>query len=288
MVPRHPPVGVPPAEDGFATVVPGDGLATAVPGDGLAAVVPGAADLATVALRGSGPLQTGDWAFVFGNWRVLLLGTVVTVLLTATSLALGFLAGFPAGTIEVYGSGWTRELVSTAGVLLRGTPIVVLVVLFFFGLPIPKLGTVPVLDVRLSAFLTATLALGLRSGAYQSQVFRGAIQSIDEGQMEAARSVGLTRRGAIRHVIFPQAVRRSIPGFQNEFTIVLKDTSVAFAIGLAELLTRAENLYLQPGRNTAIMEAIIAISAVYFVLTFATNRTLDYLGRVYAVPEGTE
>jgi len=239
-----------------------------------------------VVAAATAPLQSGDWAFVFGSWRLLLLGTVVTVLLTATSLALGFLAGFPAGAIEVYGSGWVREAVTTAGVVLRGTPIVVLIVLFYFGLPIPNVGSVPVLGIRSSAFAAATLALGLRSGAYQSQVFRGAIQSIDEGQMEAARSVGLSRRGAVRHVVFPQAVRRSVPGFQNEFTIVLKDTSVAFAIGLAELLTRAENLYLQPGRDTAIMEAIITISAIYFVLTFTTNRALDYLGEVYAVPGG--
>lgn len=231
-------------------------------------------------------LQASDWAFVASNWEFLVLGTAVTVLLTATSLLLGFLAGFPAGTVEVYGSGWLSSLVSTAGVVLRGTPIVVLIVLCYFGLPIPRLGSVPVLDVRLSAFLAATIALGLRSAAYQSQVFRGAIQSIDDGQMEAARSVGLTRVGAVRHVIFPQAIRRSIPGFQNEFTIVLKDTSVAFAIGLVELLTRAENLYLQPGRDTAIMEVLIAISAIYFVLTFTTNRTLEYLGDVYAVPGG--
>ncbi|WP_123539373.1 amino acid ABC transporter permease [Halosimplex salinum] len=240
------------------------------------------------ATTGNPPLQTGDWAFVVGNWEVLLLGTLVTVLLTATSLALGFLAGFPAGTVEVYGTGRLRDAVSTAGVLLRGTPVVVLIVLFFFGLPIPRLLTLPVLDVRLDVFLAATLALGFRSAAYQSQVFRGAIQSIDEGQLAAARSVGMTQRQAIRHVVFPQAVRRSIPGFQNEFTIVLKDTSVAFAIGLAELLTRAENLYLQPGRDTAIMEVILAISAIYFVLTFTTNRTIDYLGDAYAIPGGDE
>ncbi len=234
------------------------------------------------------PLQAGDWAFVLRNLEFLLLGTVVTVALTATSLTLGFAAGFPAGAVEVYGSGRLREAVNAAGVVLRGTPIVVLIVLFYFGVPIPQLGAVPVVDVQLDAFLAATLALGLRSAAYQSQVFRGAIQSIGEGQMEAARAVGLSRRGAVRHVIFPQAVRRSIPGFQNEFTIVLKDTSVAFAIGLAELLTRAENLYLQPGQGTAVMEVIIAITAIYFVLTFATNRTLDYLESTYAIPGGSE
>lgn len=233
-------------------------------------------------------LQSGDWTFVAGNWEWLALGTAVTVLLTASSLTLGLLAGFPAGAIEAYGSGRLKGAVSTAGVVLRATPIVVLMVLFFYGLPIPRLGSIPVLDVRLSAFVAATLALGFRSAAYQSQVFRGAIGSIDDGQMEAARSVGLTRYQAIRHVILPQAIRRSIPGFQNEFTIVLKDTSVAIAIGLAELLTRAHNLYLQPGRDTAMMEVIVVISAIYFVLTFTTNRSLDYLGEAYAIPEGTD
>ncbi|MEF8826205.1 MAG: amino acid ABC transporter permease [Halapricum sp.] len=233
-------------------------------------------------------LQAGDWAFIASNWQYLLEGTVVTILLTITSLSLGFLAGFPAGAIEVYGTGRFREAVSTVGVLLRGTPIVVLIVLLHFGLPIPRFGSLPGLDIQLTAFLSATLALGLRSGAYQSQVFRGAIQSIGEGQIEAARSVGMNKRQAIRHVIFPQALRRSIPGFQNEFTIVLKDTSIAFAIGLAELLTRAENLYLQPGQGTAVMEVILTITAIYFVLTFLTNRTLDHLQRRYAIPGGNE
>jgi len=233
-------------------------------------------------------LQVSDWQFIFNNWQFLALGVVVTIMLTVTSLTLGFALGFPAGAIEVYGDGWLASVSNTAGVILRGTPIVVLVVLFFFALPIPRLGTVPVIDLQLNAFIAATLALGLRSAAYQAQVFRGAIQSVDSGQMEAARSVGLSKIQSIRHVIFPQAVRRSLPGFQNEFTIVLKDTSVAFAIGLAELLTRAEQLYLQPGRDTAVIEVIITISAIYFVLTFTTNRALDYVHSQYAIPGGTE
>ncbi|MFC7212738.1 amino acid ABC transporter permease [Saliphagus sp. GCM10025334] len=233
-------------------------------------------------------LQASDWQFVASNWEFLLKGTIVTILLTIASLSLGFLSGFPAGAVEVYGSGWLREAVSTVGVVLRGTPIVVLIVLFYYGLPLPRLGSVPVLDVRLDRFIAATVALGLRSGAYQAQVFRGAIQSISEGQMEAARSVGMTKLAAIRHVIFPQAIRRSIPGFQNEFTIVLKDTSIAFAIGLAELLYQADQLYLRPGRDTAVMEVIITISLIYFVLTFVTNRSLDRLHDRYAIPGGND
>ncbi len=240
------------------------------------------------------PLQAGDWAFIADNWWLLAQGLYVTALLTVGSLVLGFLAGFPAGATEVYGTGPPRTVVRGVGVLLRGTPIVVLIVLFFFAVPWPELGSfglggwvlVPRFDVNGQALVASTAALGLRSAAYQSQVFRGAILSIDEGQLEAARSVGLSKLEAIRHVVVPQALRRSIPGFQNEFTIVLKDTSIAFAVGLAELLTRGFDLFTQPAGQSAVVEVVLAVSAIYFVLTFATNRTLDRLEERYRIPTG--
>ena len=239
------------------------------------------------------PLQASDWAIVADNWWVLTQGLYVTVLLTVGSLLLGFLAGFPAGATEVYGNGVVRSSVRGAGVLLRGTPIVVLIVLFFFGIPWPDIGGIGLggwllvdrFEINGQALLAATAALGLRSAAYQSQVFRGAIQSIDEGQLEAARSVGLSKVEAVRHVVLPQALRRSIPGFRNEFTIVLKDTSIAFAIGLGELLFRGYQLFLRPDVS-AVFEVILAISAIYFVLTFTTNRALDRLEDRYAIPTG--
>jgi polar amino acid transport system permease protein len=220
-------------------------------------------------------LQATDWAFVLENLDYLLAGAAVTVGLTLTSLLLGFLVGFPAGAVEVYGSRLPKRLVSTAGVVLRGTPIVVIMLVLFF-----------VVSISQSAFITATVGLGLRSAAYQSQIFRGALQSVDEGQMEAARSIGMSRLEAIRHVVVPQALRRSMPGFQNEFTIVLKDTSIAFAIGLAEMLTRGYDLFTQSGRSTAVLEVFLVISAIYFVLTFGTNRALDRLSDYYAIPTG--
>jgi polar amino acid transport system permease protein len=220
-------------------------------------------------------LQAGDWAFVLDNLDYLLAGGAVTVGLTVAALALGTLLGFPAGAIEVYADGLVQRVVATSGVILRGTPIVVIMLVLFF-----------VVSISQSAFVTATVGLGLRSAAYQSQVFRGALQSVDEGQLEAARAVGMSRFEAIRHVVVPQALRRSMPGFQNEFTIVLKDTSIAFAIGLAELLTRGYDLFTQSGRSTAVLEVFLTISAVYFVLTFATNRGLDRVSEYYAIPSG--
>jgi len=222
-------------------------------------------------------LQAGDWAFVLANIDSLLVGTAVTVGLTILALGLGFLLGFPAGAVEVYGDGLVQRLVSGAGVVLRGTPIVVIMLLLFF-----------VVSISESAFVTATVGLGLRSAAYQSQLFRGALQSVDDGQVEAARAVGMSRFEAIRHVAVPQALRRSMPGFQNEFTIVLKDTSIAFAIGLAELLTRGNDLFTQSGGSTAVLEVVLVISAIYFALTFATNRGLDRLADYYAIPTGED
>lgn len=222
--------------------------------------------------QGLVPLQASDWAFVLENADYLLGGLVLTIELTIVSILLGFLAGFPAGAIEVYGGRYSSGIIRVVGTILRGTPLVVILIFAYFVFPIGN------------AFLAAVLGLGFRSAAYQSQIFRGTLQSVSEGQMEAARSVGLTRLKAIYYVIVPQALRRSIPGFQNEFTIVLKDTSLAFAIGLAELLTRSYDLFVQ--QTTAVLEVILFVSALYFVLTFGTNRALDFIQEVYTIPGG--
>ena len=213
-----------------------------------------------------------DWEFVWNNRDFLVEGVSITLQLTAASLVLGFLVGLPAGVVEAYGGRYSYGAVRTAGVAVRGTPLLVIIALAYFAY-----GFDP-------AFVAATIALGVRSGAYQSQIFRGAIESVGGGQMEAARAVGLSKVGAIRHVVLPQALRRSIPGFQNEFTIVLKDTSIAYAIGLAELLKQSTDLFVI--RTSAVLEVILAASLVYFVLTVTTNQLLELAADAFAVPGG--
>ncbi|WP_435075376.1 amino acid ABC transporter permease [Halorubrum sp. HHNYT27] len=236
-------------------------------------------------LASAATLQIGqpeDWEFVLRNTDYLSVGVLLTVALTVASILLGFVIGFPAGAVEVYGDGLLKRVVSTTGIVLRGTPIVVILIVMYFvvGVPQINLGVVSIS----SAMTAGILGLGLRSAAYQSQIFRATLASVDDGQLEAGRSIGLSRFEAVRYVVVPQALRRSIPGFQNEFTIVLKDTSIVFAIGLAELLTRGYDLFSE--QTTAVLEVILFISAIYFVLTFTTNRALDRLGDHYAIPEG--
>lgn len=257
-------------------------LADAVPASDVAAPVAvvawPAAEVTWPAAVAAGPAlapaQAGDWGFVLDNVGYLAGGVGLTVGLTLVSVVLGFVVGFPAGAVELYGPGWARGAVRAVGVFLRGTPLLVILMFTFFVAPVG------------SAFLAAILGLGLRSAAYQSQIFRGALASVGGGQLEAARSIGLSRPAAIYRVVVPQALRRSIPSFQNEFTIVLKDTSMAFVIGLAELLTRSFNLFVQ--QTTAVLEVFLFASAVYFVLTVATNRALDLAGEVYDIPGSEE
>ena len=221
------------------------------------------------------PLQAAaesDWGFVFRNWRFFWRGAWIAIQLTLGSILLGFFLGLPAGVVEAYGGRYSRGIVHPVGVAIRGTPILVIIALTYFAA-----GVSPV-------FLAAIVALGVRSAAYQSQIFRGAIESVSGGQMEAARAIGLSKAGAIRRVVLPQALRRSVPGFQNEFTIVLKDTSIAYAIGLAELLKRSTDLYRL--ETTAALEVFLAASAIYFVLTFTTNRFLEFLHSFVAIPGG--
>jgi polar amino acid transport system permease protein len=221
-------------------------------------------------LAASQPL--GDWEFVWQQRQFFVEGTRIAVELTFYSILLGFILGLPAGVVEAYGGRYSKGVVRPLGVAIRGTPILVIIAITFFAF-----GVSP-------AFLAATLALGVRSAAYQSQIFRGAIESVEGGQMEAARAVGLSKLQAIRHVILPQALRRSVPGFQNEFTIVLKDTSIAYAIGVAELLKRSYDLFTL--QTSAALEVFLAASLIYFVLTFTVNRGIEALNDRVAVPGG--
>jgi polar amino acid transport system permease protein len=155
--------------------------------------------------------------------------------------------------------------------VLRGIPLLVLFFLIYFGLP--QVG------INFDAFTAACIGLGLRSSAYQAQIYRGAINSIPEGQINAAYSLGMSKVKAIRHVILPQTLRLSIPGWSNEFTILLKDTSLAFGIGVIELMRQGR--YIQVRDPSLVLIVFLLIALIYFVLVFSANKTLRYVEKKY-------
>jgi len=203
----------------------------------------------------------------------LLTGFYNTVLLTAGGLTLGFIIGALLAFGETYLPGPASTVAASIEQVLRGIPLIVIFFLIYFGLPY--------VGIILSPGVAAALGLGLRSGGYQSQILRGALESIGTGQVEAALSIGMSKSAAYREVLLPQAVRLSIPAWSNEFTVVLKDTSMAYAIGVAELLKQAANivsLTLEP------LEIYLVVAAIYFIATLAVSRTMNVAYEKWKIP----
>ncbi|WP_345297903.1 amino acid ABC transporter permease [Candidatus Villigracilis affinis] len=154
----------------------------------------------------------------------MLKGAGVTVLLTAEGLAAGFVLGLLASLARTYGNKFWRGVAVSYIELFRGTPLLMQLFLIYYGLP--------GLGVTFSRELSAFLALGLNSGAYQAEYLRGSILAIGDGQMMAGRSIGMSRIKTIWHIILPQALRLAIPAWSNEPVSLLKSTAVVFLIAV--------------------------------------------------------
>ena len=207
-------------------------------------------------------------------------GVPMTILLTLGLLGLGLLAGFPLAFAQVYGYRPLRWLCKGYEQIFRGIPALVLILIFHSGLARS-------FNVLLPTFTSALIALGLRSSAYQSQIFRGAIQAVSSGQMLAARSIGMSKVQAIRHIILPQAFRLSIPPWTNEYSSVLKDTSLASAIGVVELMKKT--MLLMPTIQYRlgarwILVLLIVAALIYLILTYAGNWGLGFLENRLRIP----
>lgn len=203
----------------------------------------------------------------------LLKGLWIAVQLLVALLALGFVAGLALALAAVYGYWPLRAFAFLFGRVFRGIPEIVLLLLFFYGV-----GEL----VPLSPFVAAVLALGLRSTAYQAQIFRSAIQSVASGEVMAARALGLSRTGTIVHLVLPQALRRSIGPWTNEYSSELKATSLAYVIGVVELTRQANYIVSNLQGNTLIVFGVVA--AMYFVVNRAGNAALYGLERKLSVP----
>jgi polar amino acid transport system permease protein len=193
----------------------------------------------------------------------LLQGVLVALELLLAFMILGFIIGIILSVTEVYGNRWSSTLALIVERFFRGVPAVVLIFLFYYGLS----------DIyNISSFAAATLALGFRTGAYQSQIFKGAIQAVGSGQMEAARSLGMSKIQAISSIILPQALRFAIGPWSNEFASELKDTSLAYTIGVVELLRRAKYIVSYTYGNALIVYGFCAI--LYLILVRLGNMVL--------------
>jgi len=218
-------------------------------------------------------------------WEALpymLSGVWVTVALIAGAMFTGLVFGVPLAVGQVYGPRWMGRLVGFYVWLFRGIPILVQLYLFYFGIMtylsnIEALSFLP-LD---SAFISAIVVLGLTSAAYQSQIFRGSIQSLPEGQLKAGRALGMSDMTTIKSIILPQALRLSIPGWSNEFSILLKDSALAFVIGVMEIMSRTRSVAATTHEPLPL--ALFA-GVLFFILTWIGVKALRTLENKVRIP----
>ncbi|HSK89279.1 MAG TPA: amino acid ABC transporter permease [Anaerolineales bacterium] len=200
-------------------------------------------------------------------------GTAITVAVTLIALPFGLILGLLMALVHTYGGKILNRFAAAYSLLLRGVPPIVLLFILYFILS----GRV----INLSPFWAGSLSLGIVSSAYQMEILRGALLAVGGGQMTAARAIGMSRLQSIRYVVLPQAVRLAIPPWSNEVSIVLKDSSLVYALGVPEILRRAQQL------SATTQEPFLAYAPaalIYFVLVFATNRALDYLSERTKLP----
>lgn len=186
----------------------------------------------------------------------LLSATFVTLQIALLSSLLGFCLGTILGFVQKYGSSLLQWLVLPYVTILRGTPMLIQISFWYFLLPM--------LGIQLPLFTVAVVAIGLNSSAYISQIIKSGISSVDKGQQEAGKVLGLTQYQIMRYIVFPQAVRVVIPSLLNEFITLIKDSSLASTIGVVELFKQGkiiiDNTYL-------VIPVYCAVAAIYLVLT---------------------
>ncbi len=202
----------------------------------------------------------------------LLVGLRMTVILIAASAPLGLALGLLVALAGVYAPlplRWVSHFYRSA---LRGTPLLVQLFLLYYGLP--RLGPV------LSPLAAAVLAFGLCSGAYHAEYLRSALLSIPASQLEAARALGLGRRKALLRVVFPQALRRALPGLTNEIVYLVKYSSLAYLVTLVEL-TGAGRLIAY--RTFAFFEVFLVVGVVYLLLVAAVAAGAGWVERRVAL-----
>ena len=200
-------------------------------------------------------------------------GLLVTLALIAVTAPVGLILGILIACGRVYGGKGLSGFLRVYTIFFKGCPLLLLLFILYFGLP-PY-------GITLSPFVASIIGFILCNSAYNSEYIRGAILSVKEGQLTAAKALGMTRTQSIRYIVLPQALRRAIPGVSNEFIYLIKYSSLAYMITVIEL-TGAGKLIAT--KYFAYNETFFALAFVYLALVTITTFGANALERKYAIP----
>jgi His/Glu/Gln/Arg/opine family amino acid ABC transporter permease subunit len=197
-----------------------------------------------------------DMELIWESLPALLQGAFLSLQITSIAAIFGLTLGSVLGLAETLPSRWIQVAVSAYVTLFRGTPMLLQILILYYVLP--QFG------LAIPAFWAASLAIGLNSAAYVSQILRSGISAVSKGQIEAAYTLGLSSFKTLRHIVFPQAFRTSIPALGNELITLVKDSSLASIIGVMELSKEASIIR---SRTYDALSILLAVALIYLVLT---------------------
>ena len=197
-------------------------------------------------------------------------GLGTTLLLALISVAIGCVIGAFVAIMRLSRSKVLNAIATAYTEVIRDTPLLLQLYFFYFLLPV----LLPAM--RLSKFTCIAVALVINSGAYMSEVFRSGIQSVDRGQTEAARSLGLSASQTLTRIVLPQAFKNVLPAMCNEFVAVTKETSLASTFYVGDLMTQYQTI---SGKTYLVIEPLVIIGVIYFVVTFTMSKLIAVLER---------
>ena len=195
----------------------------------------------------------------------LLKGALLTIFFSATSEVIGIIIGLVTSVIRVTRIKVLSQLAVVYVDLFRGTPLLMQIIFIYYALPY--------LGINLPAIVAGIVALSVNSGAYVSEIFRAGIESIDKGQTEAARSLGMSYMQAMRYVVIPQSIKRVLPPLTNEFVALIKDSSLLSVIAIAELMRTAKEMMTWKMNPSSLTAAAI----IYLIITLPLTRYVSYM-----------
>jgi polar amino acid transport system permease protein len=218
--------------------------------------------------------MTEIWDLFVKYFPRLMDGAILTIELTIISIILGSFLGLLLGIGKVYGFKPISLICSFFIELIRGTPLLVQLFILYFGLPATGL--------KLSPWTASVIAFTINSGCYQAEYLRGSLLSIASNQMRAARSLGMTKVQSIIFIMLPQAIRRVIPAWTNEFIYLLKYSSLAYMVGVSELMGTTKVI---ASRNYRFFDMYIITALIYLVMVLCFSFLFTYLEKKTKIPD---
>ena len=209
-----------------------------------------------------------DFSFLPEYYNFFIEGAKLTLYLAFFTVLLGTLLGLLLSLMRLSNNKFLKLLSSMYVEFLRGTPLLVQIYIIYYGLAS--------LGIEFSDILAGVIALSINSSAYVSEIIRAGLEAVDNGQMEAARSLGMSYGQAMKHIIIPQGFKNILPALGNEFIVVIKESSIVSVIGLHDLMYNANIIR---GNTFRPFEPLIIAALIYFIMTFTLSKVLGILER---------